>query len=109
MIPVLKLFSMPILLFCLLVNSADATELPIRDHSRAELLYSTHCGTCHNEQIHWRGNKKAINWTSLKFEVKRWQDSLSLNWSNEDIELVAQYLNVLYYHYPNAELLVNTK
>ncbi len=37
--------------------------------TRGELLYSTHCVTCHTTQVHWRGNKQAYDWDSLKFQV----------------------------------------
>jgi mono/diheme cytochrome c family protein len=95
-------------LFISFGNFVCAAEPPMRDNSRGELLYSTHCLSCHSDQIHWRKSKHANDWASLKSEVNRWQGVLSLKWSNEDIENVARYLNVLYYHYPTSDLLVHT-
>lgn len=68
--------------------------------SRGELLYSTHCIACHTTQIHWRDKKAATDWTSLSFQVRRWQDASGLGWSESDIQDVARYLNESIYRYP---------
>jgi mono/diheme cytochrome c family protein len=70
------------------------------DTSRGELLYSTHCIACHSAQMHWRDKKVATNWTSLNEEVRRWQRTSGLGWSEEDVTAVASYLNVQFYHFP---------
>ena len=70
---------------------------------RGELLYSTYCVGCHTEQVHWREKKAATNWASLVAEVRRWQANAKLEWSRDDIEAVARYLNSLHYHYPVPE------
>jgi mono/diheme cytochrome c family protein len=72
-----------------------------REATRGELLYATHCGACHDTQMHWREKKLAIDWPSLQSQVRRWQEFAGLAWSPDDIEEVARYLNRVYYHYPN--------
>jgi mono/diheme cytochrome c family protein len=67
--------------------------------SRGELLYSTHCVTCHTEQMHWRAKKQATDWASLKVQVRRWQGNAGLNWSDDDIVEVARYLNARFYRF----------
>jgi mono/diheme cytochrome c family protein len=67
--------------------------------SRGELLYATHCVTCHTEQMHWRVKKQATDWTSLKVQVRRWQGNASLNWSDDDVAEVARYLNARFYRF----------
>jgi len=67
--------------------------------SRAELLYSTHCISCHTSEMHWREKKVATDWTSLKFQVRRWQGANGLGWSEADVEEVARYLNESIYGY----------
>ncbi len=95
-------------LFVLFGNFANAEEAqPIPDAARGELLYSTHCIACHTTQVHWREKKLATNWASLQSEVRRWQGISKLGWGNEDIEEVARYLNVIYYHYPTMGLTGN--
>ncbi len=68
--------------------------------TRGELLYSTHCVTCHTTQIHWRNDRQAFDWDSLKFQVRRWQGMTGLAWSEADIAEVSRYLNETIYHYP---------
>jgi mono/diheme cytochrome c family protein len=87
------------LLFMLSGNLAYAGAQP----SRGELLYSTHCITCHSTQVHWRDKKLATDWTRLQAEVRRWQEVSGLGWVDNDITEVARYLNVRYYHYPNRD------
>lgn len=70
------------------------------DQSRGDLLYSTHCVTCHTTQVHWRDDKKAYDWDSLKFQVRRWQGNAGLVWSDADITEVSRYLNETIYRYP---------
>lgn len=71
--------------------------------SRGELLYATHCSACHTSDIHWRKQKLATNWNSLVTQIRRWQASIGLVWSNEEIADVARYLNALYYGFPVPE------
>lgn len=88
------------LLVLLFGGPADADELPLRDATRGELLYSTHCIACHSAQVHWRDKKLSTDWSSLQTEVRRWQELSGLRWVEDDVAEVARYLNVLYYHYP---------
>jgi mono/diheme cytochrome c family protein len=86
------------IVFGWLVNSVAANAQP--NISRAELLYSTHCISCHNDEIHWRDKLLATDWLSLKVQVRRWQGTTGLVWREDDITQVAHYLNATYYHYP---------
>ena len=86
-----------------LVNSVDADAQPARDTARGELLYSTHCISCHTTQVHWREKKIATDWSTQQAQVRRWQDNTGLAWSNEDIAQAARYLNAIYYRYPAAD------
>jgi mono/diheme cytochrome c family protein len=81
-------------------NTSVAYAQPNVDTPRGELLYTTHCIACHNEQIHWRDKKIARNWEGLKAQINRWQNIAGLAWSNRDIVEVARYLNARDYHYP---------
>lgn len=91
------------MLFVLFGNLADADAQPIREASRGELLYSTHCIACHNTQLHWRDKKLATDWTNLQAEVHRWQAVAGLGWVDDDVAAVARYLNALYYHYSTPD------
>lgn len=67
---------------------------------RGELLYSTHCISCHSTQLHWRDKKVVTSWATLSAEVDRWQKVSGLGWREEDVSDVARYLNALYYGFP---------
>ena len=67
--------------------------------SRGELLYSTHCISCHTSEMHWREKKAATDWVSLKFQVRRWQGAAGLGWGEGDIQDVTRYLNESIYRY----------
>jgi mono/diheme cytochrome c family protein len=74
-------------------------ELPKAAASRGELLYTTHCISCHTTQMHWRDKRVANDWNGLKKQVRRWQDASSLAWNESDITEVSRYLNDSIYHF----------
>lgn len=65
--------------------------------SRGQMLYGNHCVACHTTQMHWRDQKLATDWPSLKAQVRRWQGAGQLNWSEDDIDDVARFLNDSFY------------
>ncbi len=73
---------------------------PAPGSGRGELLYSTHCVSCHTSQVHWRDDKLATDWATLRMQVLRWQGNTGLAWSDDDIAAVTRYLNDLYYRFP---------
>ena len=86
---------------------AQAQTTPESISTRGELLYSTHCIECHTTQIHWRANRQALDWDTLKFQVRRWQGVLSLGWTESDADDVARYLNDTIYRFPRQVSQVN--
>ena len=80
--------------------SSLVSAQPVPAATRGELLYSTHCVACHTTQMHWRNDKKTVDWDSLKFQVRRWQGNAGLVWNDADITEVSRYLNETIYHYP---------
>ncbi len=89
---------------CICCGMVSLAQAKTPDESRGELLYSTHCNTCHTLQIHWREQKLVTDWKSLKAQVSRWQAYAKLGWREEDIVDVALYLNARYYKFLNTEL-----
>jgi len=71
---------------------ASVYAQPERDESRGDLLYATHCKACHTLKIQGREQRLAADLNSLKFQVRRWQASIGLAWSEEDIADVTAYL-----------------
>ena len=70
--------------------------------TRGELLYTTHCIACHTTQMHWRSDKQATDWESIRVQVRRWQGITGLAWSEADITEVSRYLNDTIYQYPQT-------
>ena len=85
--------------FASIFFGALVASTPASAQDRGELLYSTHCGTCHTTQMHWRAGRAATDWPTLKAQVRRWQGAASLAWTEEDVLAVARYLNDAIYHF----------
>lgn len=71
--------------------------------SRGQLLYEAHCIQCHATQIHWRQSRAARDWPSLRVQVENWQRRSGQQWTDEDIDAVARFLNETIYHYPETK------
>lgn len=91
----LKYFAVGLLLGVHTVVYAQGKQ----SESRGELLYSTHCNTCHTSQVHWREQKLVTDWKSLVTQVRRWQTIGGLTWREEEVSDVAHYLNAVYYRF----------
>jgi mono/diheme cytochrome c family protein len=79
-----------------------APAVHAQSSTRGELLYSTHCITCHTAQMHWREQRRAVDWASLRAQVTRWQDAAGLRWSEDDVLEVTRYLNDTIYKFTPA-------
>ena len=93
------------LLACLAAATMFAQAQPLQPKAqepatRGELLYTTHCVTCHTTAMHWRANRQATDWGSLSAQVRRWQGNAGLQWSDADITEVARHLNNTIYLFP---------
>ncbi len=89
------------LLLCLVaVGQSAAQQRP--EYPRGEQLYQAHCDTCHSERVHWRAERRVADFSGLKFQVRRWQGIVKLNWSEDDISAVSHYLNLRFYFFPAA-------
>ncbi len=89
-----------LLVFAMCGGLAICDGYAIAQPGRGELMYSTYCIACHAEQVHWREKKLVTDWSSLVAEVRRWQLNGNLEWSSDDIDVVARYLNAVHYRYP---------
>jgi mono/diheme cytochrome c family protein len=85
-----------------LLGSAAAHAQAAPAPSRGQLLYSTHCISCHSTQMHWRNERQAQDWDTLKLQVGRWQGNAGLQWGDADIVEVARHLNETIYHFPQT-------
>ena len=67
---------------------------------RGALLYATHCVECHTTQMHWREQRQARDWSTLRWQVRRWQGEARLGWTADDINAVARHLTDTIYRFP---------
>lgn len=98
---IVKKMILTVWLFVGASSFAQAEIIP--NEERGGLLYSTHCSACHNATIHWRDQKLATDWKSLRAQVKLWQGFTKLSWSEQDIMDVTAYLNMHYYNFITPE------
>lgn len=89
------------LVFGLFLGKTNAAGV---DDGRGEMLYQNHCIGCHTTQVHWREQRLARDWKSLRAQVRRWERNTGLSWSDEDVEAVSRYLNQLYYQFSDPPL-----
>ena len=82
-----------------LALALTAAQVMAQSAPRGQLLYDNHCLECHNQQVHWREQRLVTNWESLKHWVRHWQREARLNWSDDEINDVAQHLNNLFYRF----------
>jgi len=69
------------------------------DAGRGALLYENHCTICHTSVVHLRENHIAQSSADVRAQVLRWSTHLKLDWSEEEINDVTQYLSGSYYHF----------
>lgn len=89
-----------LLLAVLSLSAGAALAQPAPVPGRGQMLYSTHCIECHSTQMHWREQRQARDWDSLKAQVRRWQGNAGLGWNEVDVVEVADYLNDTIYRFP---------
>jgi len=63
-------------------------------------LYELRCLGCHSESVHARAKRTARDFDEVRRWVERWNVSLSLAWSAEEVDDVTLHLNDAYYRYP---------
>ena len=67
---------------------------------RGQLLYENHCLSCHASTVHVRGQRKSKSQAELRAWILRWSEELKLNWREDELADVYQYLNNRYYKFP---------
>ena len=89
----------------LLVALVAATFLTISvvtaaDVDRGRALYESRCYECHSPAAHVRPSHVAADFEEIRGWVRRWNQNLDLQWTDEDIVDVTVFLNNSYYRYP---------
>lgn len=79
---------------------AAALGAPAADAERGRALYELRCGGCHSESVHRRAKRVAGDFDDVRRWVDRWNETLALRWTGEEVDDVSLYLNGKYYRYP---------
>jgi cytochrome c553 len=85
---------LPTLLAALAAGSLHAADI---GHGKA--LQQESCMGCHDDGMYTRENRKVTSLDGLKKQVMRCEQSLGLQWFDEDVAAVTEYLNATYYHH----------
>lgn len=76
----------------LLVASVSAAEF-----NRGQALYENQCVGCHETWAHSRADRKMKSMEDLRQRVASWSVHSGLDWTDEDIDDVTDYLNRQFY------------
>ena len=93
----------PTLFVLLALMAASHVHAQTASPSRGQLLYANHCVECHSTAMHWRDQRLARDWNSLRAQVRRFQGLARLDWSDEEIEAVSRHLNDTIYPFPRPQ------
>jgi cytochrome c5 len=77
------------------VAYAAPPQKPVK--SRGQMLYENHCLRCHAEGVHLRATSKVHSLDDLAHAVKKWAGLQRLDWHQDELRDVADYMNRKYY------------
>ena len=66
---------------------------------RGQALYENHCMSCHEATVHTRETRRATSVAELRKWVASWSFHASLDWTSEEIDDVADFMERRYYHF----------
>lgn len=83
--------------FLSLVSVAHGAPTHKMTKSRGQMLYDNHCLHCHAKGVHLRATSKVHSLDDLAHEVKKWASIQHMDWGQEELRDVADYMNRKYY------------
>jgi mono/diheme cytochrome c family protein len=85
----------------LLSYSVPVSSMPVSAGAeRGRLLYENHCTSCHISTLHVRDKRKSKTPAEVHAWILRWSVEQKLDWSEDELADVYQYLNSRYYKFP---------
>ena len=88
-----------IIILPILMGALTAGPLHAADVSHGKSLQQKNCMGCHDDAIYTREDHKVTSLAGLTKQVKRCELSLGLQWFDDDVDDVIEYLNTSFYHY----------
>ena len=81
-----------------LLGTLAAGPLSAADINHGKSLQQENCMGCHDDGMYTRKDRKVTTLDGLTKQVKRCELSLGLQWFDDDVADVIEYLNTIYYH-----------
>ena len=69
------------------------------EFDRGSVLYENHCQYCHESWAHERDGRKVYSRAALRQRVMAWSVHSSLEWTEEEIDDVTDYLDRKFYQF----------
>lgn len=70
------------------------------EFDRGQALYENHCSSCHDPWVHVEGEARhVVTLADLRARVAAWSVHSGLNWSEEDVNDVTDFLNRRFYRF----------
>ncbi len=66
---------------------------------KGQELHEAHCTSCHSSEVYTRQDRRVKDLAKLHAQVGRCAQGNDLDWSAQDIDAVATYLNGSYYKF----------
>lgn len=73
---------------------------PNPDEGRGAALYASHCVSCHDSLMHMQGDRRTGSYSGVADKVRFYSELQRLEWTQQETDAVAAYLNGAYYHFP---------
>ena len=87
------------LILATLMALLAATPLQAADVGHGKTLQEKNCMGCHDDSMYTRKNRKVSTLAGLEKQVKRCELSLGLQWFDDDVADVTEYLNTSFYKF----------
>jgi mono/diheme cytochrome c family protein len=84
-------------IFASLLLPLAAFAQPGPDISRGQLLYETHCATCHTERLHHRESSTIRSYGALRAEVGRRAALVPRRFEPQELEDIIEFLDRSHY------------
>ena len=78
-----------------------APAVAAEEFDRGQALYENHCRECHESWAHSRDGRHVTTLDGLRQRVAAWSIHSSLDWNQQEIDDVADYLNRQFYQFTN--------
>lgn len=85
--------------FAAFLLGARAAPSMAEEFSRGQALYENHCQSCHADWAHTRSGRKVTSLNELHRRVASWSIHAGLDWSDEEVEDVTEYLEANFYRF----------